>query len=152
MSSRTLEAFACGAFALLSAICAEAAPMTAEPVFQSFQFGNRGQGVVQDVEILYGGRTLPRGVMNKTFKPSEWKLLSEAEVVPIPDEATIRWTSADGQHHQVVAPVRSFIKDAACFHGFQFVFIDDHVDIYLVQRKYDCTKILELEHTKVYPP
>ena len=40
----------------------------------------------------------------------------------------------------------------ACFHGFRFVFVNDHVDIYLLKRKYDCTKLLDLEQIKVYPP
>jgi len=46
--------------------------------------------------------------------------------------------------------MRSFIQDAACFHGFQFFFVDDHVDIYLVSRKYDCSKLLDVEKTKVF--
>ena len=151
MKRTALEVLRFGALACLGVICAQAAPMTTKPIYQSFEFVNNGQGAVSGVEVIYGSVALPRGVANKNF-PSHMIPMTESEVVPVPDTATIRWFSADGQRHEVVAPVRSFIHDAACFHGFRFLFVDDHVDIYLVRRMYDCTKLLDLERIKVYPP
>ena len=151
MKRAAVEVFRFGVLACLAAICAQAATMTTEPLYQRFEFRNDGQSAVTGVTVVYGAATLPRGGRPRDF-PYHMLTLSESEVVPVPDSATIRWTSADGQHHEIVAPVRKFIDNIACFHGFRFVFVNDHVDIYLLKRKYDCTKLLDLEQIKVYPP
>ena len=151
MKRAAVEVFRFGVLACLAVICAQAATMTTKPLFQRFEFVNGGQGAVNGVEVIYGAATLPRGGRPRNF-PQDMLTLSDSEVVPVPDSATIRWTLADGQHHEIVAPVRKFIDNIACFHGFRFVFVNDHVDIYLLKRKYDCTKLLDLEQIKVYPP
>jgi hypothetical protein len=142
--------FRFGVFASLAAMCAQCTTMTTRPVYQRFEFRNGGRGV-NDVEVVYGAVTLPRGGRPRSF-PYQMLTLSESEVVPIPDTATIRWTSADGLHNEIVAPVRTFIDDIRCFHGFEFRFVDDQLEIYRLKRMYDCTKLLDLERIKVYPP
>ncbi|HZR34417.1 MAG TPA: hypothetical protein VFA75_03500 [Nevskia sp.] len=138
------------AVACVSVACAEREATTPKPVFQRLEVGNDGVGVVQNVVIAYGALTVPAGTMHRTFSPSHMPVVSESWTISVPERVAISWTSADGQSHDVVAPMRSFIQDAACFHGFQFFFVDDHVDIYLVSRKYDCSKLLDVEKTKVF--
>lgn len=124
--------------------------MTTEPVFQRIEVGNDGVGVVQNVVISYGTLTVPAGSMHRTLSPSHMPVISESWTISVPENVAIHWTSADGKPHEAVAPVRDFIRDAGCFHGFQFFFVDDHVDIYLLTRKYDCSKLLDVEKIKVY--
>jgi hypothetical protein len=142
----------CLVIALLSTACAASgATMSTNPVFQSIEYGNGGHGVVKNVAIVYGSISLPAGrASNKTLAASPLATVYEAFTVTVPESVTIRWTSADGQDHEVIAPARSIIRDAACFHGFQFFFVDDHVDVYLLNRKYDCSKVLDVERIKVY--
>lgn len=141
-----------GILLLLGSLCAMGGPMRNERVFQAFEFGNYGQGSVTGVEIAYGPITIPRGTAHRDYEPVHRVLTRETEVISVPESAAIRWTSADGQHHEVTAPMRSFIQDASCFHGFRFQFVDDHVDVYLISRVGDCAKLLNTKLTKVFPP
>jgi hypothetical protein len=70
----------------------------------------------------------------------------------VPNTATIRWTSADGQRHEVVAPIRSFFQDTAHLYGFRFFFVDDHVDIYLLKNRNPGPGMPDIERIKVFPP
>jgi hypothetical protein len=141
-----------GAFAYLVAVSAQGASMSDEPLYQTFEFGNFGHGAVTAVQITYGALTLPRGFAHKNFGPVNRVTTAESEVSRVPESVTIRWTSADAQRHEVVAPIRSVVHDRSCLHGFRFAFVDDHVDIYLISRVRDCSKLLDTKETKVFPP
>ena len=134
----------------IGAACAWAGTMTTEPVFHNLEFGNDGKGVVRDVAVTYGDIRVPAGNAHKVFGPNHMATVTEVRTLPVPENATIEWSSADGQHHEATAPMRSLIQDPNCFHGFRFFFVDDHVDIYLLSRKHDCSKVLDVGRTKVY--
>jgi hypothetical protein len=109
------------------------------PIFQSIRVGNGGQKAIIEPRIEYGGAKLINR-SQKIFAPPKpgrppGDFVIEGVDLPITEEAIVQWKSEAGESHSIVAPVRSFIRDKNVFYGFHFVFVDDHVDIYLIQRK-----------------
>ena len=97
-----------------------------------------------------GSITIPRGTASMDYVPVHDVLTQEAEVVSVPETAVIRSTSADGQHHEVSAPMRSFTQNATCFFGFRFQFMDDHVEIYMITHQNPCRQLQGKKSTKVF--
>lgn len=138
------------AAALLAAGCVRAEGVMSGKVFQRFEFGNDGQGEVRFVKVQYGKFVIPTGTANSDYKPSHMVAVSESLVIPIPETAEVSWISENGKQHDVTAPIRSFVDSPSCFHGFRFFFVDNHVDIYVLNRTGDCSRLQGVERTKVF--
>lgn len=119
-------------------------------VFHSLQFGNDGTSVVTNVRVNYGGKVFPEGFAHHTYDPNHQMTFSESHALPVPQVATVFWTSADGRDHKVEVPVGSLIEDAKRFAGFRFFFVDDHVDVYVRYKKPGWPKILDVDIKKSY--
>ncbi|GAB2801157.1 hypothetical protein [Dyella kyungheensis] len=119
-------------------------------VYQSISVGNHGVGAVHDVVIAYSGRAIPAGTIGRTMKPGPGYKVTESWALAIPEEVEIIWTSNDGQRHRVSAPLRSLVPHEDSFNGADFVFVDDHVDVYAESRKPTGSKFLDVEITKIY--
>jgi hypothetical protein len=124
--------------------------MISRPVYHGLDVGNYGNGTVRNVIISYGSLTVPAGDMHRTLPPTHSTLISESWSVAVPEEAIIKWTSDNGRAYEIVAPMRSLVGDLDSFHGFQFLFIDDHVDIYVLHRKKTNSKFLDVERSKAF--
>ena len=142
------------ALALPTVGCARAEMSMSGKTTQTFEFGNDGQGVIADPRIQYGKFIIPSRTGNNKFSPNHAATYSEGMTVPVPQTAEIRWTSADGKMHTVNAPIGKFVANSECFYGFRFMFVDDHVDVYIINRTIDCGRFLNIERTKVFssPP
>lgn len=136
--------------ALSTVGCVRAEMAMSGKVFQMFEFGNDGKGEVHDVRIQYGSFVIPTGTANSDYKPSHMMAVSESLTVPIPESAKIHWISADSKVHDITAPIRSFVENPQCFYGFRFFFVDEHVDIYVLNRTGDCSRLQGVERTKVF--
>jgi hypothetical protein len=152
MKHRSLHLVHSALLLCTGAAWAQVDSMTTKPILQAFEFGNDGEGVVVGVTVDYSGVSLPAGGEHKRFGPHHGPTVSEVRELPVPDTATIRWTSADGQRHEVVAPIRSFTHDTAHLFGFRFFFVDDHVDIYLLRNRHPGSGMPDIERIKVFPP
>ena len=135
--------------AFLLAGCVSAETNMVGGVFQRFEFGNDGEGIVRNVRIMYDNLEFPTTVQ-KDFGPDHVVVFSESLEIPVPESAELHWTEANGKQHNVYAPIRSMVKNPACFHGFRFFFVDDHVDIYILNRKGDCKHMQGVDTTKVF--
>jgi hypothetical protein len=118
-------------------------------IYHSLEFGNDGKGNVENVEVTYDTQVVPYGT-HSSFAPNHRTMYSEGFNLAVPTAATIRWTSADGKGHLVEAPMRSLVGHLDTFQGFQFYFVDDHVDIYRINAKIEGTKISNMDRTKVF--
>ena len=130
--------------------CAEAPSKGTHLFYQSISVGNRGARAVHDVSINYNGRVFPSGTLGRTITPGPSVRASESWVLAIPEEVEILWTSDDGQHHRVVAPLHRFVPNEGAFLGTNFSFVDDHVDVYVESRKPTKSRFLDADITKVY--
>lgn len=121
-------------------IVADGSIMEKQVVFQSILVGNGGQGTITNPQILFEGISLINK-FQKDFAPIKkgWKgiapMVIETMDLPIPETAEITWQSEDNRMHSVTAPIRSIIRDRDLFYGFHFVFVDDHVEIFLIEKK-----------------
>lgn len=150
MKIRLSRAVTIAALTLAAAGCVHAEIAMSGKVSQIFEFGNDGHGIVRDVKVHYGSLVIPSGTAHSEFDPNHMTPVSEAWDAVIPESAEIHWVSAGGSAHDVTAPIRSFVLKPSCFDGFRFMFVDDHVDLYIINRKGDCTKLFDVETTKVF--
>lgn len=150
MKFKCVQAVGLMALLMMSSSCAQAELAMDRAVFQRFEFGNDGHEAVHGVKIHYGRIVIPSGTANGDYEPSHMTAVSESQTVPVPESADVRWISGDGREHDVTIPIRSLVDNPSCFHGFRFFFVDDHIDIYMLSRKRDCSHIVEIERTKVY--
>jgi hypothetical protein len=67
--------------------------------------------------------------------PSE----SQGRVIAIPEVAQVMWESEDGLKHEADIPIRSLIKDFSNFYGWQFLFVDDRLDVYILSKNRSST-------------
>jgi hypothetical protein len=122
-----------------------------QPMFQSFEFENDGIGAIDEVRISYSGFDLPT-IRNPHFNPFHRVAFSETMTIPIPEQIPIHWVSNDSVRHDISVKFRDLVKDKTIFYGFKFNFVDDHVEIYLVEKLPSRTQYLNLKRTKVFPP
>lgn len=150
MKTRLSKMMIVAIVAMLTVGCVRAEMAMSGKVLQMFEFGNDGKGEVHDVRIQYGNFVIPTGTANSDYKPSHMIAVSEDLTVPIPESAEIHWISADSKVHDITAPIRSFVENPPCFYGFRFFFVDDHVDVYVLNRTGDCSRLQGIERTKVF--
>lgn len=103
-------------------------------IYQQFEIGNSGDGSVRNFKITYGSITFPGGTNFTEIPPVGGTSRSEGHVVQLPELAQVTWESADGLKHQVNVPARSLVRDLSHFYGWQFLFVDDHLDVYLLSK------------------
>lgn len=116
--------------------------MSKQLYFQSITVGNGGQDFIVNPQIYFDDVSL----INKSqtrFRPPPskegWKgiasMVTESMDLPIPDFAKVTWQSSDNHDHFVSVPLRKFVRDKSLFYGFHFVFRDNAIDVYLVEKK-----------------
>jgi hypothetical protein len=137
-----------GVFCLSS--CARIAIESKSPFYQTLEFGNDGSEKVTGINVRYGERDFPSWTASSELPPNHRVMKSESGNFVLPDFAEIVWIAADGKSHRATAPIRSFVHDPSCFHGFRFFFVDHHIDIYLITRRYDCSKMIDVAREKVF--
>jgi hypothetical protein len=115
----------------LVASCGTSAPTRDQPMLQGFDLINGGRSDVRDVEIRYGDYVFPPGGESSVVRVQKIKGLGfhQGATVSVPESAAIHWVSSDGQSHDALVPIRKWITHWDEFHGFQFIFVDDHVDV-----------------------
>jgi hypothetical protein len=124
--------------------------------FQSIRIGNGGRGAIIEPQIEYGEIKLINRSQKVFAPPKQGRppgdFIIEGIDLPVTESAIIKWRSEAGGAHTIVVPVQSFIYDKSVFYGFHFVFVDDHVDVYLIERKKFkvVTSALETIETKVF--
>lgn len=137
-------------FILTGSACKSASDRFGEEIFQQFEIGNSGKGFISDFRLIYGDITFPSG-SNFTGMPAVGGTShSEGRIVGIPEMAHVTWDSADGLKHEANVPIRSFIKDLSHFYGWQFLFVDDHLDVYLLSKDRSSTVFSFRSATKVF--
>lgn len=120
--------------------------------FQRMEINSASKGKILDYEIRYGDHRAPT-LRDRSFLgggENILKLVSESMMLPIPDEADVTWKSEDQEDHEAHIPVRSLITDIGNFYGTKFLFVDDHVDLYLIYKIPNKSMYLNLQYTKVY--
>lgn len=137
------------ACSMLLSGCVSTVANTGKRIFQRFEFGNDGRGEVNDVKIQYGDLLIPTGT-HRRYWPNHLTGFSETLTIPVPDTADVHWVSADGAAHDATVPVRKFVRNSSCFHGFRFFFADDRLDAYVLSRTGDCRDMQQVESALVF--
>lgn len=106
--------------------------------------------LVKNIRIQYGEGLFPFGSDRYGLRPDHLPHGSDTFTAPIPEFANVQWESEVGNHFHARVPMRSLIKDTRCFYGFRFSFVENQLDIYVLNKKYDCNKLIELDRIKVY--
>lgn len=122
-------------------------------VFQRIEISNEGHQAVSGASVLYGTTQLISGPAREKYpvpNPVRYNY-SQGLDSPIPDQTKIHWTTDDGIVHDEIVPTRSLVPDVATFYGFRFFFANDHVNVYLTERRPNPSGALSLKYTKVYP-
>ncbi|HEY8976025.1 MAG TPA: hypothetical protein VIN75_17545 [Burkholderiaceae bacterium] len=98
---------------------------------QGFDLLNEGAGDVHDVQVRYGTHVFPpAGATAVVRAPTvTGQGFHQEATVAIPATAQVHWVSVDGRGHDATVPIDTLIADRALFHGVQFVFVDDHLDV-----------------------
>jgi hypothetical protein len=107
------------------------------PRLQGFDLINEGADTVSDVQIRYGDYVFPAGDASAVVRVPRIKGpgFHQGATVPIPATARIHWLTVDGQRHDVTVPISDLISDRAHFHGVQFIFVDEHVELAFVYER-----------------
>jgi hypothetical protein len=142
-----------GMFLMLCAGCGATGGAPHGTRFQSFEYGNDGVGTITNIEIHYGGLLLPSSdSARESMHPPGFHIapFAESQDAVIPENAVAFWTSADSKRHTATLPIRALIPDLRGFSGFEFFFVDDHLDVYLKSLGPAGAKYQEVRSTKVY--
>jgi hypothetical protein len=139
-----MKNFICLLLVLLASACTSSAVLSGSEeshlVFQSILVGNGGKGAVTNPQIIFAGISLINIEQKSFAAPKEgWHgvapMVSETMDLPLPETAEVSWESADNQSHTVFVPIKNLVRDRNVFYGFRFVFIDDYVDVYLIEKR-----------------
>lgn len=121
-------------------------------VFQRIEVSNDGRSNVSHVSVLYGTQELIPGTARRTYPAGNAALNTYSQGMDsiIPERTHVQWETEDGTSHEATIATHSLVRDFRAFYGFRFWFVDDHVDVYLIERVPNPSHYLSLKYTKVY--
>lgn len=122
--------------AIIHLACSYPSLSPTKAIPQTFYFQNNGKNLIDQVRVYYGDVVLPSTRVSRLYPLNRISGMTEGRILPVPQSITIEWKSVDGVDHHVSIPLWDLVSKQknleGCFEGCKFVFMDNHVEIYMI--------------------